>query len=101
MGQQNGLSLDSVVTITTEQVSCDLAGEAAILDLRSGIYYGLNETGAFIWERIKTPATVRDVRDAMANQFNVEAARCEQDLFSVLSDMVGRGLVVVQNEAHN
>lgn len=101
MGQQNGLSLDSVVAMTTEQVSCDLAGEAAILDLHSGIYYGLNETGAFIWDRIKTPTTVRAVRDAMANEFDVDAARCEQDLFSVLSEMVRRGLVVVQHAAHN
>jgi hypothetical protein len=99
MSHQNGLSLDSVVAMTTEQVSCDLAGEAAILDLHSGVYYGLNRTGAFIWDRIKTPITVRAVRDAMASEFDVDEARCERDLLSVLSDMVQRGLVEVKNEA--
>jgi hypothetical protein len=33
------LSVDSVVAAAPEQVSCDLAGEAAILNLKSGVLF--------------------------------------------------------------
>lgn len=98
MSPQNELMLDSIVTAATEQVSCELSGEAAILDLRSGVYYGLNETGAFIWNRIKEPASVRAIRDAMAAEFEVDVVQCERDLQRILRELVDRGLVEVKNE---
>ena len=60
-----GVTLDSVVTATRDQVSCDLAGEAAILHLRSGTYYGLNAIGARIWALLQQPTSVAHVRENM------------------------------------
>jgi len=100
MSHQNKLLLDSVVIAATEQVSCELSGEAAILDLRSGVYYGLNQTGAFIWERIKEPTAVREIRDAMVAEYEVDVAHCERDLFRILTELVDRGLVEVKDETH-
>jgi hypothetical protein len=34
--------MDSIVCAIADQVSCDLDGEAAILNLKSGTYYGLD-----------------------------------------------------------
>lgn len=98
MSHQNKLLLDSVVMAATEQISCDLAGEGAILDLRSGVYYGLNQTGAFIWERIKEPVPVREIRDAIAAEYEVDVAHCERDLFRILTELVDRGLVEIKDE---
>jgi hypothetical protein len=39
----------SIIVASQDQVSCDLAGDAAILDIKSGIYYGLTAVGAWIW----------------------------------------------------
>ena len=43
----------SVVVVTKDQVSADLSGEAAILNLKSGIYYGLDNVGARIWTLVQ------------------------------------------------
>jgi hypothetical protein len=42
------ITVNSIVVVTKEQVSADLSGEAAILNLKSGIYYGLDTVGASI-----------------------------------------------------
>jgi hypothetical protein len=99
MSHQKDLVLDSVVVAATEQISCDLSGEAAILDLSSGVYYGLNQTGAFLWSQLKEPVSVMTLRDAMLAEFEVDAVHCERDLLRLLTELVGRGLVEVQNEA--
>jgi len=46
------------VFASKDQISCDLAGEAAILELKSGTYFGLDEVGAVVWTRDATGARV-------------------------------------------
>lgn len=92
------LSLDSVVVVSPDQVSSDMAGEQVMLQLVSGEYYGLNETGAFVWQAIQQPKTVRAVRDALLDAYAVDAAEGERDLMALLEALVAAQLVVVKTE---
>lgn len=87
---------DSTVVRAKDQVSCDLVGEAVILNLKSGVYYGLNPVGARIWELIQEPRTVSAVLDVILEQYNVEAERCERDLFALLDDLAARDLIAIE-----
>jgi hypothetical protein len=42
----------SIIVVSPDQVSCDLSGEASILNLKSGVCFGLNTVGASIWKLI-------------------------------------------------
>jgi hypothetical protein len=55
MDAGNTISLETTVVATKEQASTDLGGEAAILNLRNGVYYGLDPVGARIWNIIQEP----------------------------------------------
>ena len=87
---------DSTVVRAKDQVSCDLVGEAVILNLKSGVYFGLNPVGARIWELIQEPRTVSAVLDVLLEQYNVEVERCEQDLFALLDDLAARDLIAIE-----
>jgi hypothetical protein len=89
----------STVTASSDQVSCDLDGEAAILNLRSGVYYGLDRVGAWIWGLIQTPRTVDEIAAAMLEAYDVDAERAERDLLSLLQDMEDGGLVEIRDAA--
>lgn len=94
---QVGLTADSTIVATKNQVSCDLAGEAAILDLQSGVYYGLDAVGARIWELIQEPKTVTEVRDALMEEFDVEPERCQSDLLALLEQMSQNKLIEIHD----
>ena len=87
------ITTTSVVVAVKDQVSADLAGEAVILSLRTGMYYGLNPVGARIWTLLGTPTRVRDIRDAIVQQYDVEEGRCERDILGVLQRLAAHGLV--------
>ncbi|RMF60886.1 MAG: PqqD family protein, partial [Bacteroidetes bacterium] len=42
-----------MVTVSDDLTTADLGGEAIVLDVKSGNYFGLNEVGAFILECIR------------------------------------------------
>src|SRR5579863_8830434 len=88
----------TTVVVSKDQVSCDLAGEAAILGLKNGIYYGLDPVGARIWNLIQTPVLVSAVRDAIVQEYDVEAERCERDLLDLLQKLAEQGLLEVTGE---
>jgi len=92
------ISLRSIVVIAPEQLSCDLAGEAAILNLQSGTYYGLDTVGGRIWTLIREPQLVQNVLDRLLAEYDVEAGRCESDLLALLQELTDEGLVEVKDE---
>jgi hypothetical protein len=92
------LSKQSVVVATEDQVSCDLSGEAAILNLKSGVYYGLDAVGSAIWSLIQKPKTVSEVCDALLQTYEVEQGRCEGDLLALLEEMADAELIEVRDE---
>jgi len=70
--------------------------ELVILSLKDGVYYGLEDVGARIWELLQRPIRVSALRDALVAEYEVEPARCGRDLRSLLQDLAGRGLVEVR-----
>jgi len=88
--------LESVVVTAKDQLSCDLAGEAAILDVKSGTYYGLNVIGARIWNLIQNPKHVKEVLRVLLAEYDVETDRCERELLDLLQELEAKGLIEIQ-----
>ena len=80
-----------------DQVSSDLGGEVAILDLKAGVYYGLDAVGARIWSLIQEARTVNEIRDILLEEYEVEPEHCERDLLALLRRLADEGLVEVRN----
>jgi hypothetical protein len=95
---EKSVSIDSSVVAAKDQVSTDLGGEIAILDLKGGAYYGLDAVGARIWSLLQEPTTVREVRDVLVSEYEVEHDRCERDLIALLRRLAGEGLIEVRDE---
>lgn len=79
-----------------DQVSSDLGGEVAILDLKAGVYYGLDAVGARIWSLIQEPRTVNEIRDILLEEYEVEPERCERDLLALLQRLADEGIIEVE-----
>ncbi|HEV8131779.1 MAG TPA: PqqD family protein [Acidobacteriota bacterium] len=81
------------IVVAKDQVSCNLARETVILNFKSGVYYGLDEIGTFIWNLIQDPKTLQDVRDALLNEYQVEPERCESDLRALVQELAAAALI--------
>jgi Coenzyme PQQ synthesis protein D (PqqD) len=90
------IPVDTIVVAAKDQVSCDLGGESAILSLKNGVYYSLDPVGARVWKLIEQPCTVRAVRDALLEEYDVEAECCETDLQELLGRLLAEGLIEVR-----
>lgn len=85
-----------MVVASPDQVSSDLAGESILMSLRTGMYYGLDEVGARVWELVREPRLVSDIRDVIAGEYDVERERCEGDILALLRELAAQGLIDVK-----
>jgi hypothetical protein len=90
------LSDGSRIAVSGDQISCDLAGEAVILNLKNGTYYGLDPVGASIWSLIQEPKTFAEIREALLGIYRVDGSELESDLQALLTQFSEQGLIDVQ-----
>jgi hypothetical protein len=87
---------ESRIAVSTDQVSCDLEGEVAILNLKNSVYYGLDPVAASVWILIQKPKTFAEIRDALLDMYEVESAQLESDLQLLLGQLSEQGLIDIQ-----
>jgi hypothetical protein len=92
-----GISLKTIVVASKDNVSCSLGEEAAILHMRSGVYYGLDPVGARVWKLLDQPRSVEDLRAVILDEYDVEPGKCETDLMVLLEKLRTEGLIEVRS----
>lgn len=92
------LSADTRVTPATRQVAAQIGGEYAILNLVSGMYHGLEEVGARIWEMISEGTTVGDLEERLVREYDVDPDVLHRDLDALLGGLLDRGLIEADDD---
>jgi hypothetical protein len=92
----NMIDRDTTIVASPDQVSSALMEEAVILNLKDGVYYGLDPVGARIWTLIQSPLSVAELCGRIVDEYEVDEGECEADILALLNDMAEKGLVRVE-----
>lgn len=65
----------------------ELGNEMVMMDIESGNYIGLNETGRVIWELIEQPLKVDDLIKQLLNRYEIDYEECSRDTIEYLNKM--------------
>ncbi len=86
------ISLDSSVKISDDAIFREMDGEAVILNLESGTYFGLDPVGTRIWQLLEQDGNLRIVFERMRQEFDVEPEVLERDLLRLAGQFAEKGL---------
>jgi hypothetical protein len=88
---------DSIVVAAKDQISTQVDDEAALLNLKTGVYFGLDPMGAYIWQMLREPVSVRALVARLQEDYsNIDAEIVANDLRFFLEQMLEAGLVELQ-----
>jgi Coenzyme PQQ synthesis protein D (PqqD) len=87
------LSRESRIVLSKDQASCDLAGETAVVNLKSGVYYGLDSMGTRVWKLLHEPVTFAGLCESLIRDYDVDGSRLETDMRAFLCELADHGLV--------
>lgn len=95
----SNLTIDALLVATKQQVSCELGDEAAILNMKNSVYYGLDPVGARIWQLLQQPTNMGAIRDVIVEEYDVAPQQAESDLRALLEKLLGEGLVELAGDS--
>jgi hypothetical protein len=90
-------SIESTVRISDDVAFRELEGESVLLNMRTGIYFGLDAVGTRIWQLIEQHGRLASVRDELVREFEVDADAATRDLLDLAGELAERGLVEVSS----
>ena len=89
---------DQSILVAVDGLSfAQLDGEAIVLDVHSGRYFGLNQMGTHIMELMKQPMRVEQIKRVLLEEFEVELATVEEEVMAFLEKMTHHRLIRIQN----
>ena len=90
-----GLTLTAQVTPREGVVFQQLHDEAVLLNLDSGLYFGLDPIGTRIWNLLAERQSLPQIVSAIMAEYDVDDEQCQADLLKLLGDLEAQGLVFV------
>ena len=89
------LTHDTTLVHGEDVIFRNLEGEAVLVHLKAGIYFGLDEVGTRIWDWIGEHGQLGPVLDEIVANYEVEREQAEADLMRLMDDLVENKLVRV------
>lgn len=77
-------------------MTANMNGSAVMMDIATGKYYNLGETGGRIWEILEQPATLSDLIQTLTAEYDVTREQCEADVLRFLQQLKDRGLLITE-----
>jgi hypothetical protein len=93
------LTLDDRVEIPDDIVFRDLDGEAVLLNVQRGTYFGLDQVGTAAWLLIAQDGHLRGVFEQLLTEYEVDPAVLETDLLDLAQQLLSEGLVQLRRTA--
>jgi len=89
------VALSDNVEISPDVLCQEVNGEMVLLDLKSESYFGLDITGARIWQLMQDHDHLDAVLDTMLDEFEVERDQLTHDICNLIIALRDAGLVTV------
>ncbi|CAN5489354.1 hypothetical protein BH09BAC6_BH09BAC6_11770 [soil metagenome] len=79
-----------------EYLHNDVDNEVIMMNMNTGMYVTLNETGRSIWYLLDEPKTVSQLIAALAVEYSVTPEQCEKDVLPFIEILTDRKIAVKQ-----
>jgi hypothetical protein len=70
-----------------------MEGEAILINLVTGMYYSMSDTGTFIWSLVEQGASVNQIAERLTDRFDVDLPRAQADLGELVNELEAEGLI--------
>lgn len=90
---ENEMNLSTPLSIPAQVMSRQVGDETVLLDLASGMYFGLDGVGKRIWETVADGKSLAEAVAVITSEFEADEAQVQADVIEFASDLVERGLL--------
>jgi hypothetical protein len=88
-------TLQSRIKVTEDVLYQELQGQAVLLNLKTGVYFGLDPVGTRVWQLLEQHSLLAKILEVIVSEYEVPEARCAEDLLALVANMEQHELVTL------
>lgn len=89
---------DTPLNRSTAALTAIVDGDTVMLDPETSRYFGLESTGARIWDLLATPHTIEQLVAALTAEYDVDPETCQSEVIDFLEVLDAAGLVAAAGD---
>jgi hypothetical protein len=93
MAAMDAGSLNLRATVPEAVITRELDGETILLNLDTGIYFGLDKVGTDVWRAILAAATLEEALGKVQSEYDVEPGVLRTDFVRLVDELLAKGLL--------
>lgn len=74
-------------------MTANMNGDAVMMDISSGKYFNLGQTGGRIWELLERTVSVEELVRTLIGEYDVSYEQCLEETLPFLEKLADKGLV--------
>lgn len=86
-------SLGNRALVPEAVITRELDGETILLNLDTGIYFGLDKVGTDVWRAIRAADTLGAALDLVQSEYDVDPAVLRSDFLRLVGELLAKGLL--------
>ena len=83
----------TLVSRSTNLIASSIHDETLMMDIASGLYYGLDDIGSVIWQRLEQPRAFGELVDGLVAEFDADRTVIAADVRKLLSVLAEHKIV--------
>jgi len=88
--------LDKCVLPNSELISWRaIDGEVIFLHKKERVFYELNKTASFIWEKASSKTPIRKIINSLSANYDIDRDAAEKDTLEWMEDLLNRKIFIV------
>lgn len=88
------MKLDQRFQVSDDVIAREVAGEMVLLDLASGLYFGLDPVGTRVWDKLSgAPSTLAEVCDVIEAEYDAPRDQIERDVIALAEQFTQKNLI--------
>ena len=89
------VTIEDWIVVNPGAIFREVEGEAVILDLDTGLYFGLDAVGTRIWKLIQQHGSLRRVLEALEDTYDGPPSAVKAGLLRLVTELLDRRLLQV------
>ncbi|MFZ9956417.1 MAG: PqqD family peptide modification chaperone [Flavobacteriales bacterium] len=91
---QLDMDLNQKIARSDNFVFNEVDGELVMMNIETGAYASLNETGKSIWTLLDSPKSVAEVVSSLVEEYEIDQATCEKEVLPFVENMLNSDVLV-------
>lgn len=88
------IAYDARLRVPEDVLVSELEGESVLLNLKSEIYFGLDQMATRMWTELTKGGTIQEAYDRLCAEYDVAPEKLRSDLTELIDKLVSHGLLL-------